>query len=100
VSTLREPGVIEKRVIRSKGDLLLVVRRLVWNGKECVDVRFAEIVGWRRTKYTRSGVRVSLEVAKSLMLALMDVLGTEVEVEKAKARRVVEEEVEAWPPIE
>jgi len=90
VAIEREPGVIEKRVIKSGKNLVVVIRRLVWRGREKVDVRFAEVVGERFVKYTKRGIRISLEEAKSLTMALMDVLGTEV-------RKEVEE---AWSPVE
>jgi len=91
--TFRERGVIEKRVIKNRGNSVIVIRRLVWRGEECVDVRLGEL---RRNenesephiKYTTKGIRVGLEVAEGLTMALMDVLSAEREVE------------EAWPPVE
>jgi len=86
-----EKGVKYKHVINVGRDYAIVVRRLVWKGRERIDIRLCEKKQnpnpyHSGLKYTKKGVRMDVKYASELIMALIE--ASDVNVHKPIARMV------------
>jgi len=84
-----EKGVLKRRAFPISESHVLIVRRLVWRGREYIDIRFAEWV-WGSPRYTKKGIRLRIEHLSKLVKALTEVADTDDLVEFLKASELVE----------
>jgi len=70
--------ILKKNTIPIQGDLILVVRRVVWYGREYVDVRFAKNI-YGSPRYTKKGIRFRVEHLNKLIMALIEMTKVEEE---------------------